>query len=277
MRDLHAIAVALLVLACAAAAHAGVIADTSILLPPTPVYSGTDGPSRDLVPRLAAYRDPLTLAPLPITRPDGSPLIVGDISRGQSGTVNDQLGIQRFVVAGGDAALQIQNLGLGVTAAKDVFGVYHYDAALSPISAPITLHPLFTTNVTPASTGASFVIPDGHAFGFYLTTSFGDGPYYTETSRNADRALLPPGVNTTHFLFFNTNLGLAITAEDIGYKPSTGKMGDQDFNDILVRFSYADGTPITPVVPEPGSVALLIAGIALILPWKTLLGRWRGR
>lgn len=277
MRDLRAIAVALFVLGCAAAAHAGVIVDTSILLPPTPVYSGTDGPTRDLVPRLASYRDPLTLAPQPITRPDGSALIVGDISRGQSGITNDQIGIQRFLVTGGDAALQIQNLGLGVTAAKDVFGVYHYDAALNPISAPLTLLPLFTTNVTPASTGANFVIPDGHSFGFYLTTNFGDGPYYTEIARNPDRALLSPGVNTTHFLFFNTNLGLVITAEDIGYKPSTGKMGDQDFNDILVRFSYADGTPITPVVPEPASVALLIAGIALMLPWKTVLGRWRDR
>lgn len=276
MRCLRSTAAVFLALV-AAAAHAGVIADTAILLPPSPVYSGTDGPARDLLPRLAAYRDPLTLAPLPITRPDGSPLVVGDVSRGQSAGANDQLGIQRFLVTGGDASLQIRNLGLGVTAARDTFGVYHYDATLDPFSAPLTLLPLFTTNVSPANADANFVIPGGHAFGFYLTTSFGDGPYYTETSRSADHATLPPGVETTHFLFFNTNLGLVLTAEDIGYKKSTGKMGDQDFNDILVRFSYADGTPISPVVPEPASVALLIAGIALILPWSRLLRRRRDR
>lgn len=245
------------------------------------LYASNDGASRNLTNLLNNYTNPISGTPAPITRPDGSSLVVGDTTLGQNPNTSDQIQYQRFLVGGDDATIRIRYYG-GIAGYRNVFGAYSYSAAADPTSASLTFLPLFTQNVSPLYQDIFFTISKGSYFGFYLNangSTDADQTFFTENFRNKDG---PSGVTTDHFLTFNTNQGLLLAIEDIQWTALNdgkgkgkslsvdGRLGDQDYNDLMVSMiTYSDGTPLTaaaPAVPEPASLALLLAGGALLVP-----------
>jgi len=233
------------------------------------VHSGFGGSGENLSDTLANHADPVSGNPTPITHTSGRDLIVGDVERGETPSRSDQLSFQRFHVTESPADLQLTYLGLGRAGFKSIFGVYTYEAGQDPESTSLNQQPLFTQNVDPPGSVARFTVPEDHYFGFYLDANGhvdSAGTYFTENFRNSDNHLFQGG-DTDHFLTFNTNAGLLLAMEDLAYRPHTGKLGDQDYEDMLVGFlSHQDGTPLTPtVIPEPATATLLALGGLLLL------------
>jgi hypothetical protein len=259
-----------LVLSLAATGRAGaaVVLQTQGDTTAESVYRGFLGSGESLSDSLANYVNPTTHQPEPITRPTGGSLVVGDLASGQNPATCDQIQMQRFAVIGQDAQLKLTYLGLGLAFYRSVFGVYSYALGADPSTAAINMTPLFTQNQDTPGLTVTFTVPKDHAFGFYLNVDAlnrSRGIFYTENFRNTDATA---GVVTDHFLTFNTNRGLLLAIEDMGFNASTGLLGDQDYEDLLVgSLTYADGTPIDPhdgVIPEPASVALLLAGSVVL-------------
>ena len=260
-------------------AGAAVSVDVMGDVAPETVYSGLDGSARDLTKLLSGYVDAVTHVSSPITRSGGGMLVVGDISRGEDPLGSDQLLYQRFLVTGEDAQLKLQYLG-GVGAYRNQVGIYTYSAsgggAGNPQAATIQKTLLYTQGVDGVGSEAVFTVPAGSYFGFYIDANGGvssKGIYYSENFRNSDNVAgvgSQAGVETDHFLMFNSNRGLLLAMEDIGWNKKTGKLGDQDYNDGLAVLKYADGTPWVPLVPaavpEPGSAVLMVLGGMLM--WK---------
>lgn len=231
---------------------------------PEVVHSSWDGASNSLASVIARSTPA-------ITGVDGHPLIVGDVSFGQNPATSDQLQYQRFMVTGGDAKVRITFMGTQSGYAL-TFGVYTQAAGTSdPNSAEVvnsilTSTDLFTGRSTPEGSVIDFSVAAGDYFGFYVKTR-GSGAdrttYYTENARNRGGE-----AGRDHFLMFNTNHGILISAEDLPYNTSTGLMGDQDYNDMLVGFlNYADGRPmfgtntIKPI-PNPETATIGLTALA---------------
>lgn len=231
------------------------------------VHSGWDGSGNRLTDVLSGYRDPATGSLLPITHPSGRDLVVGDVDANEDPTLSDQTQWQRFVSLGEDAELTLTYLD-EVSGYKNVMGIYHYAMDQDPAQATLTTQLLLSESDS-RGTSVNFTVPKDHYFGFYLDANGGKkskGTYFTENFRNSDNR---DDHVTDHFLVLQSNMGLVLAMEDLAYKPSTGLMGDQDYQDMLVGMvSYADGTPLTPnAIPEPASMALLVAGGVLVF-WR---------
>lgn len=239
------------------------------------VHSSWDGVSNSLT-RVLARSTPA------ITGIDGHPLIVGDVSLGQDPATSDQLQYQRFMVTGEDAKLRITFLGTQ-SGYVLTFGVYTQAAGTGdPNSAEVfnsilTSTDLFTGRSTPEGSTVHFKVTAGEYFGFYVKTR-GSGAdrttYYTENGRNSDGE-----AGSDHFLMFNTNHGILIAAEDLPYNRSTGLMGDQDYNDMLVGFlNYADGRPMFGMntiepIPNPESATISLVALAFSAAVVAILRR----
>jgi hypothetical protein len=256
----------------AATAGASVIQDSSGQTSNVPVYNSSDGVGKDLGSLLAGYTDPVSGHAAPITRPSGAALNVGNIDQGQNPAASDQTRTQRFLVSGQDAQVSITLLG-GIAGYNSVFGLYEYAAGANPATAPLSLTPLFTGNVTARGTSLVIDVPQNTYFGFYLDSDAArssKGVYYTEDFRNPDKH---GNTAMDHFLSLETSVGTVLAAEDTPYNPSTGKMGDQDFQDMMVRMNVMApvGSPNDPpVVPEPASLALIGLGLLLVIPARRL-------
>ncbi len=251
----------------AAPVQADVIADTMGDTAFESVYSGYTGSGENLVRELSEYVNPATGQSMPIVGTTGDPLNVGDVGLGQDPAFSDQTQFQRFHVTGGDAALELEYLGVGHAGYRSIFGVYTYADHDSPADATITRTPLFVQNVDAPGVRLPFTVPENHYFGFYLDANghrHSKGMYYTENFRNADNT---PDHTTDHFLMMHSNQGLLMAMEDLAYNQRTGLMGDQDFEDMLVGgLTFRDGTPFNPPaeVPEPASLGLAMLGVILI-------------
>ncbi len=253
-----------------AAAFAGVSGDTMGDNLFQSVYNGYGGAGETLTGTLANYRDPVTGQAAPILHQSGRELVIGDVALGEDPYTSDQLQYQRFLVTDGPADLQISYLGVGQAGYKSIFGVYTYSAADDPLAASITMQPLFVQNVDKKGEVFKFTVPEDHYFGFYIDANGyknSQGTYFTENFRNSDASRSPDGI-TDHFLTFNSNQGLLIAMEDLAYNSKTGKMGDQDYEDMMAGFlSYQNGTPVNPgpTIPEPATLTVVAAGGLILL------------
>ena len=257
------------------AAHAGVVIDTMGDTDAQPVHAGWDGRSNDLVSILSqGWTNPVTGQTTPLTRPDGSPLIIGDVLLGQSPAASDQTQIQRFHVTDTASTFKLTYFE-GHAGYSNIFGFYTYDTDAAPDETPTNRTGLLTHHVDDEGATATFSVDAGQTFGFYLDSNgakSSKGLYFSENRFNSDNTIA--GFETDHFLFLETNVGLLIAVEDLPYNPATGLMGDQDYNDmILGLLTFSDGSPIptpnnTPnaAVPEPASLAMLAIGAFLIAP-----------
>ncbi len=195
----------------------------------------------------------------------GQSLVVGDVNQGEDPTQSHQSQYQRFHVTE-DVSLSITLIG-GYAGYKNIFGVYTYDEGEDPILAALTLTPLLTHKVDPAGTTISFNVAAGQSFGFYLNAdghNSSKGIYYSENFRNTDGA--SRGVQTDHFLMYESDAGLLIAMEDLAYG-SNGRLGDQDYQDMVVGLlTHADGSAInfSTSVPEPATLALVVAGLVVL-------------
>jgi len=197
----------------------------------------------------------------PFARPDGTPLDL----------IADQSQIQQFSVMDQPVTLAMTLLG-GFAGYKNILGVYSYDMNLDPAAAPLTMTPLVTGNVTPPGSTVTFTIAAGRNFGFYLDANGGAnsrGIYYSENSRNTDGSHW--NAATDHFLMFNTNHGLAISAEDLSYQHGAGLLGDQDYQDMIGLLTRVDGLPIDldvaipEAIPEPATLLILTAAGLMVM------------
>ncbi len=253
-------------------ANAAVIVDAMGDTYAQPVHAGWDGRSNDLISILnRGWTDPVTQQVTPLTRPDGSPLVIGDVLLGQNPITSDQTSIQRFHVTESPATFTLTYFE-GHAGYSNTFGFYTYDTLNEPSAPPTNRTGLLTHHVNAQGTQATFTIDAGQTFGFYLDADGhknSKGLYFSENRFNSDNTVA--GFATDHFLILETNVGLLLAVEDLPYNPSTGLMGDQDYNDmILGLLTLSGGTPIpidpppTNPVPEPASVALLAIGTYLI-------------
>lgn len=226
------------------------------------VYFGYGGAGREnLSAVLSDYTDPVTGASAPITAPDGSPLVVGNVDLGESPSSSDQTQIQALYTDA-DQQYRLVYTGLGRAGYLNVMGVYTYESgdALTDYA----FVPLVTQGVDAPGTEVLFDVPANHYFGFYLSADGGRSErnrFYSENILNTDGG----DVETDHMLAFATNRGLLLAWEDLPYNASTGKMGDQDYEDMIGGLlKYGNGTP----VPEPATMILLGGGIGMMLATK---------
>lgn len=230
----------------------------------TPMHPSYDGTALTLSEVLWNFTDPVSNQSSPITRPDGTRLRTGDLSRGDTPSLSDQLGYQRFKVLDQDANLTMTYLG-GIASYQSIVGVYLYQVNADPLTAPIQYLPIFTQNVNTPGSSFTFTVAKDHYFGFYLgaNASQSRDVYYTENFRNPDGSAYR---QTQHFVLFQTNRGLLVAAEDLPYSRSTRQLGDQDYNDLFMTVSYSDSP--NPV-PEPVSLMLMASGGTMMLSRRT--------
>jgi len=193
-----------------------------------------------------------------IERSGGGPVITGNVDQGQNPALSDQSQFQRFALTPDTSSIELTYVG-GEAGFNSLFGVYTYDQALDPFTAPITRVEVFEQHDVAAGDTVSVSIPDGHAFGFYLDADGGNsskGMFFSENFRNSDNAVA--GAWTDHFVMFETEQGLTMAFEDIQWNHHTGLLGDQDYNDFVVSaFNHH-------AVPAPSSVALMLIGGPMI-------------
>lgn len=211
----------------------------------------------------------------------GQPLITGDVNAGEDPTQSHQSQFQRFHVTE-DATLSLTLMG-GYAGYKNIFGVYTYDESEDPLSAELTTTSLLTHKVDSVGTTIEFNVSAGQYFGFYIDANGhtnSQGVYYSENARNSDGDAA--GVETDHFLMFESNAGLLITMEDLAYKNS-GKLGDQDYQDMVVGLlTFSDGTPIPfdgggggegNGIPEPATLVLCALGTMVVVGRRRRVAR----
>ncbi|NIA21910.1 MAG: DUF4114 domain-containing protein, partial [Anaerolineaceae bacterium] len=190
------------------------------------VYFGYGGPSREnLSALLANYVDPVTGLPDPILRPDGRPLVVGNVDLGEDPAASDQTQLQLFY-ATEDHDYMLTYQGLGYASYQNIMGVYIYGPGASG-PADATHTPLITQGVDAPGSEVVFSVPAGHFFGFYLSSDGNRSErnrFYSENEYNTDGG----GTETDHVLMMFTDHGLLIAWEDLPLG-SNGKLGDQDY------------------------------------------------
>ena len=198
-----------------------------------------------------------------ILSPDGVPIETGAVDfsisggsiiadPGETPVGSEQLHFQRFF-ATESVTLSITYSGFGFAGYHSTFGVYSYHKSNSQRSNMhsdnnITYKPLFIQNETTEGTSVSFDIEADHYFGFYLIANSNPntGSYYTENRFNSDVGSVlgndeqrPEGV-TDHFIFYDTDQGIVIALEDLSLR-SNYKLGDQDYEDMIVTFFHCEG------------------------------------
>lgn len=235
--------------------HAAVIPDSMGDITPDPIYLSNDGASKSLTSKLNGA------SPI-ITQPNGDPLIVGDTTLGQNPAASNQLQFQRFL-ATTDSDFRLHYLG-GEAYWKSILAVYSYPVGANPQTATLSITSLVNQKTTAAGAEAFFSIPANHYFGFMLDANganTSEGRYYSENFRNTDNI---GALETDHFQMFDTNRGLLLAVEDTAYNSGTGRLGDQDYNDVLFGLlTYGDGTNLE--TPEPTTSAMLVVGGAILL------------
>ena len=166
-------------------------------------------------------------------------------------TTTDQTQWQAFTITGGAANVSFEYLGSSASY-NNQLGVFY-----APISNPtdITYMHAFTNNLDPIGTTVTLTVDEDSIFGFYVNVNSGSQQFYTTNDLNEDNK---GSLVTDHFLIFDTDQGLLVGLEDIAYNKNTGKLGDQDYNDVIFNVKVSG-------VPEPASAALLILGGALLL------------
>lgn len=166
-------------------------------------------------------------------------------------TTTDQTQWQAFTVTGGAANVTFEYLGSSASYNNQLGVVY------APLSNPtdFTYLHAFTNNIDPLGTLATVTVSEDSIFAFYVNVNSGSEQFYSMNSMNEDNT---NHVTTDHFLIFDTDQGLLVGLEDIRYNKNTGKLGDQDYNDVIFKVNVAG-------VPEPASAALLVLGAACLL------------
>jgi hypothetical protein len=187
----------------------------------------------------------------------------------------DQVRYQRFGLTDYQTKFTFKFLG-GVAAYHNTFGFYTYDIdAVNPMTAPLTLTPLFTRHDDPLGSEVEVTVDPGQYLGFYLVADGGQSPkgtFYSETARNS-------GLDSTqhHFLLLDSIVsniaGYTIAVEDLPLNPGTGLMGDSDYNDLFVQMRFEQIIPPPPPVdpdndpiatPEPASMGLALMGLTAL-------------
>lgn len=112
------------------------------------VYFGYGGASQEnLSALLAGYVNPVTGLPDPILRPDGTPLVVGNVSLGEDPAASDQTQLQ-ILYATQDHDYKLTYQGLGYAGYQNIMGLYVYEPGQTdPASFAYT--PLITTGSRP--------------------------------------------------------------------------------------------------------------------------------
>lgn len=160
-------------------------------------------------------------------------------------TSADQTQIQAFQVTGGSADFSIELLATYADYDNDVY-VF---SGTSPSS--LNFQKAFTNNVDPIGTSFDFTIAAGDYFGFVIHANGNNPPSYSTVNSMSTDGL-------DHALIFNTDQGYVVAFEDLALVPSSGKLGDQDYNDVV--FSLTGST-----IPEPASAGLLLLGAGMLL------------
>lgn len=163
----------------------------------------------------------------------------------------DQSQWQAFTITGGAAYVTFEYLGSSA-GFDNQLGVFY-----APLADPGNISYLhaFTNNVDPVGTSVTLTVAEDSIFGFYVNVDSGSEQFFTNNSLNDDTTT---SVTTDHFLIFDTDQGLLVGLEDIAYNSGTGKLGDQDYNDVIFSVQVSG-------VPEPASAALLLLGGVMLL------------
>ncbi|HAI14126.1 MAG TPA: hypothetical protein DCM28_20640 [Phycisphaerales bacterium] len=166
-------------------------------------------------------------------------------------TTTDQTQWQAFTVTGGAANVTFEYLGSSASY-NNQLGV-----AYAPLSNPTNFSYLhaFTNNIDAVGTSATVTVAEDSIFGFYVNVNSGSEQFFSINDLNDDNK---GSLVTDHFLIFDTDQGLLVGLEDIRYNKDTGKLGDQDYNDVIFNVKVSG-------VPEPASAALLLIGGAMLL------------
>lgn len=166
-------------------------------------------------------------------------------------TTTDQTQWQAFTVTGGAANVTFEYLGSSASYNNQLGVVY------APLSNPTSFTYLhaFTNNIDPIGTTATVTVGEDSIFAFYVNVNSGSEQFYSINDMNEDNK---GSLVTDHFLIFDTDQGLLVGLEDIRYNKDTGKLGDQDYNDVIFNVQVSG-------VPEPASAILLILGGACLL------------
>jgi hypothetical protein len=166
-------------------------------------------------------------------------------------TTTDQTQWQAFTITGGAAYVTFEYLGSSASY-NNQLGVFY-----APISDPnnITYLHAFTNNLDPVGTIATLTVAEDSIFGFYVNVNSSSEQFFSINSLNDDNT---SHLTTDHFLIFDTDQGMLVGLEDIKYNKNTGKLGDQDFNDVVFNVKVSG-------VPEPASAALLLIGGVMLL------------
>ncbi|MBL4700417.1 MAG: DUF4114 domain-containing protein, partial [Phycisphaeraceae bacterium] len=166
-------------------------------------------------------------------------------------TSADQTQWQAFTITGGAAYVTFEYLGSSADY-NNQLGVFS-----APLSDPsnISYMHAFTNNIDPVGTTAQLTVAEDSIFGFYVNVNSGNEQFYSVNDMNEDNK---GALVTDHFLIFDTDQGLLVGLEDIRYNANTGRLGDQDYNDVIFNVQVSG-------VPEPASAALLLIGGVMLL------------
>jgi len=166
-------------------------------------------------------------------------------------TTTDQTQWQAFTITGGAAYVSFEYLGSSA-GYNNQLGIFY-----APISNPsdISYVHAFTNNIDPVGTSVQLTVAEDSIVGFYVNVNSGNEQFYSINDMNEDNT---GSLVTDHFLIFDTDQGLLVGLEDLRYNASTGKLGDQDYNDVIFNVQVSG-------VPEPASAALLLIGGVMLL------------